>query len=123
MVNQEVQQRCNELTYLPATTNCPVFSTAVSDGLKSTALGASVTLQAGSPAEAYYCINGSGALVYVSAVASRPADCSAAGMATLQPGDYLKTTTQYNYAPLFPGLTVASLLPTPIAKTSMIRLQ
>jgi hypothetical protein len=82
-----------------------------------------VSLQSGSPAEGYYCVNSSGALQYVSDVSSKPADCTTAGMSSLQPGDYIKMTTTFAYAPLFPVITVASNFATPITKTSMIRLQ
>jgi len=123
MANQEVFNQCKNLSDLPASINCAAFNTAITQGLHSSALGSSVTLSAGSPAEGYYCVNQSGALVYVAGVNNKPADCSAAQMPLLQPGDYLRTTVQYNYAPIFPGLTVASTLPTPIVKTATIRLQ
>jgi Flp pilus assembly protein TadG len=123
MANQEVFSKCGQLTDLPVTKNCAAFSTAINTGLQSTSLGANVTLASGSPAEGYYCLNQSGALIYVSGVNSKPADCSATSMPTLQPGDYLSTTARYTYAPLFPGVTVASAFATPISKTSIIRLQ
>jgi Flp pilus assembly protein TadG len=106
---------------LPATTNCPGLTTAITNAVQSTSLGTSV--QSGSPAEGYYCVNSSGALQYVSAVSSKPADCTAAGMPSLQPGDYIQITTTFAYAPLFPGITVAGNFATPITKTAIIRLQ
>jgi Flp pilus assembly protein TadG len=108
--------------YLPATTSCPNFTTAVTKALQSTSLGTKVTLQEGSPAEGYYCVNNSGVLQFVSSVSSKPADCSAAGMASLKPADYIKITTKFSYAPLFPGVTVASAFTTPITDTSIMRL-
>ena len=107
---------------LPATTSCPALTTALTNAIQSTALGAQVTLQTGYPAEGYYCVNSSSSLQYVSAVTSRPADCSAAGMPSLQPADYIQIQTAFSYAPLFPGITVAGLFTTPITKTTMIRL-
>ena len=106
---------------LPATTNCPGLTTAITNAVQSTSLGTSV--QSGSPAEGYYCVNSSGALQYVSAVSSKPADCTAAGMPSLQPGDYIQITTTFAYAPLFPDITVAGNFATPITKTAIIRLQ
>jgi len=106
---------------LPATTNCPGLTTAITNAVQSTSLGTSV--QSGSPAEGYYCVNSSGALQYISAVSSKPADCTAAGMPSLQPADYIQITTKFAYAPLFPGITVAGTFATPITKTAMMRLQ
>ncbi len=34
----------------------------------------------------------------------------------------IQVTTTYSYAPLFPGITVASTFTTPITKTGMMRL-
>jgi Flp pilus assembly protein TadG len=107
---------------LPATTNCPGLATAVQNSLGSTSLGTRVALISGSPSEGYYCVNSSNALQYVSGVSSKPADCTAAGMPSLQPGDYIKVQTTFPYAPLFPGLSVTSTFATPINRTAMIRL-
>ncbi|MCC8974415.1 MULTISPECIES: TadE/TadG family type IV pilus assembly protein [Bradyrhizobium] len=111
-----------DLSQLPATTNCPGLTIAIQNALQSTSLGTRVSMISGSPSEGYYCINSSNALQYVSNVTSKPADCSAAGMPTLQPGDYIVIQTTFSYAPLFPGLSIASGLPTPINGTAMIRL-
>jgi len=120
---QAVWKSCDPFKgQLPATTNCPGMTTALTNAVQSTSLGTSVTLQSGYPAEGYYCVNSSGSLQYVSAVSSKPADCSAAGMATLQPADYIQIRTAFSYTPLFPGITVAGLFTTPITKTTMIRL-
>ncbi len=122
MGGQAAWKTC-DTSHLPATTNCSGLATAVQNAVQSTSLGTRVTLQSGSPSEGYYCVNGSNALQYVSDVSSKPADCSAAGMASLQPGDYINIQTTFAYAPLFPGMTVASAFATPIIKTSLIRLQ
>ena len=90
--------------------------------VQSTSLGTKVTLQSGSPAEGYYCVNSSNALVYVSSVSSKPANCSSVGMASLQPGDYIKVQTTFTYTPLFKGITVGGLLPTTITSTTYMRL-
>ena len=111
-----------DLPKLPATVNCPGLATAVQNALKSTSLGTRVALQAGSPSEGYYCINSSNALQYVSDVSSRPADCTAAGMPSLQPGDYIQVQTTFTYTPLFPGFSVASTFASPINRTAIMRL-
>lgn len=121
---QAAWKTCNpNNNQIPATTNCPGLTTAITNAVQSTSLGTSVSLQSGSPAEGYYCVNSSGALQYVSDVSSKPTDCTTAGMSSLQPGDYIQMTTTFAYAPLFPGITVAGNFATPITKTSMIRLQ
>jgi hypothetical protein len=98
------------------------LATAIQNALTSTSLGAGVSLIAGSPSEGYYCVNSSNALQYVSDVSSKPADCTAAGMPALQPGDYIQVQTTFTYAPFFPGLSVAITFPTPINRTAFMRL-
>jgi Flp pilus assembly protein TadG len=105
---------------LPATTNCPNLTTAITNAVHSTSLSTAVSLQATS--EGYYCVNSSGQLQYVSAVSSKPTDCTVAGVPSNKPGDYIKITTSYGYAPIFRGVSVARTFPTPIVRTSMMRL-
>ena len=119
---QAAWKTCNT-DQLPATTSCPGLAAAITKAVQSTSLGANVSLQAGSPSEGYYCLNSSNALQYVSDATKMPANCSAAGMPDLQPADYIKITTKFDYAPLFPGITVASTFVTPITKTAMMRLE
>jgi Flp pilus assembly protein TadG len=108
-------------TKLPATTNCSSLLNAMQNSMQSTSLGSAITLS-GTPQEGYYCINSSGALQYVSDVTSKPADCTAAGMPALLPGDYIIVNTTFTYQPLFPGFSVASTFPSPINRTAMMRL-
>jgi Flp pilus assembly protein TadG len=111
--------------FLPATTSCPGLTAAITGAAHSTTLGDQVSFQPGSPYEAYYCLNDSGALQNVGAVSSSstaPADCSVTGLPGQTPGDYIQITTTFAYAPLFPGVTAASLFTTPIIKTAMMRL-
>jgi Flp pilus assembly protein TadG len=108
---------------LPATTSCPGLSAAITGAAHSTTLGTQVSIQAGSPSEAYYCLNSSGALQNVGAVSSPPpTDCSVTGLPAQQPADYIQITTTYSYAPLFPGVTVAGAFTTPIVRTGTMRL-
>jgi Flp pilus assembly protein TadG len=111
-----------DLNHLPATTNCSGLTTAITNALKSTSLGTSVTLVSGSPSEGYYCVNSSNALQYVSGVSSKPADCTAAGMPALQPGDYIQVQTTFAYAPMFANLSIASTFTTPISSKALLRL-
>lgn len=115
------QKTCT-MDSLPATTNCPGLIAAVTSAVQSTSLGAEVTLQSDSPSEGYYCVNGANALEYVGAVDARPADCTAAGTPSLQPGDYIKISTTFSYQPMFSGITIAGMLATPITKTAWMRL-
>jgi Flp pilus assembly protein TadG len=110
------------LNQLPATTNCSGLDTAVQNAVQSTSLGTRVTLQSGSPSEGYYCVNSSNALQYVSDVSSKPTDCSSVGSPGLQPGDYIKISTTFAYAPMFAGITVAGAFTTPIIRTALMRL-
>lgn len=121
MAAQAAWKNC-DLTQLPASTNCPALANAVQNAVQSTSLGSRVALQSGSPSEGYYCINSANALQYVSDVTSKPADCSAANMPSLQPVDYIKIGTTFTYKPLFPGVTIADTFATPITKTAWMRL-
>jgi Flp pilus assembly protein TadG len=118
---QAAWKTCDQ-SQLPATTNCAGLTTAVKNAAASTSLGTSVSLVSGSPSEGYYCVNSSNALQYVSDVSSKPADCTAAGMPSLQPGDYIQVQTTFPYTPLFPGLSVTSTFATPINSTAFVRL-
>ena len=111
-----------DLSQLPATTNCAGLATAIQNALGSTSLGTRVSLISGSPAEGYYCVNASNTLQYVSDVSSKPADCTAAGMPSLQAADYIQIQTTFTYSPIFPGLSISSTFPTPINSASLMRL-
>jgi Flp pilus assembly protein TadG len=114
-----------DLTVLPPTTDCSSMAasvTAVQSALASTSLGTRVALVSGSPTVGYYCVNSSNALQYVSDISSKPADCTVAGTPTLQPGYYIQIQTTYTYTPIFPGMSIAGTFPTPINRTSLMRL-
>jgi len=109
--------------YLPATLSCPSLTTTITQAAQSTALGNLVTIAVGSPQEGFYCLNDAGTLQHIAnASLTPPADCSSTGLPGQQPGDYIQITTSFSYAPLFPGVTVAGVFPTPIMRTSMMRL-
>ena len=111
-----------DLNHLPASTRCPNMNSAVTTAVQSTALGNHVALQSGYPSEGYYCVNSSGALTWVSNVSSPPNNCSSVGSSSTEPADYVAIQTTYTYAPIFPGLSVASAFPTTITYTSWVRL-
>jgi Flp pilus assembly protein TadG len=114
-----------DLTVLPLTTDCSTLAasvTAVQNALGSTSLGTRVSLVSGSPSVGYYCVNSANALQYVSAISSKPADCTVAGTPTLQPGYYIQVQTTFTYNPIFPGMSISSTFPTPINRTSLMRL-
>jgi len=114
-----------DLTVLPPTTDCSTLAasvTAVQNALASTSLGTAVSLVSGSPSVGYYCVNSSNVLQYVSDISSKPADCTAAGTPSLQPGYYIQVQTTFTYTPIFPGMSISSTFPTPISRTSLMRL-
>lgn len=119
---QQALQTCGSSKTLPATKNCASLLTVVQTAVRSTSLGAAITLQNGSPSEGYYCVNTSNTLQFISAVTSKPADCTAAGTPALQPGDYIQIQTTFTYKSLFSGLSVASAFPSPIIRTALMRL-
>jgi Flp pilus assembly protein TadG len=88
-----------DLSQLPATTNCAVLAaTNIQSALESTSLRTRVSLISGSPSDGYYCVNSANALQYVSDVSSKPADCTAAGTPSLQPGHYIQVQTTFPYS-------------------------
>ncbi len=117
---QAAWKTCDQ-SHLPATTACTGLSTAVTTAVQSTSLGTHVTVASGSPAEGYYCVSSAGALVYVHDMTSKPADCSSVG-GTSGPADYVTIGVTYTYAPIFPGITVASTFPTTLTKTTFMRM-
>jgi Flp pilus assembly protein TadG len=111
-----------DLNHIPATSKCSGWTTVVGTAVHSTALGSSVSVASGFPSEGYYCVNSSGSLQYMSDTSSKPADCTAAGVSTNAPGDYVQVQVTYSYAPMFSGITVAGAFPTTISETSWMRL-
>lgn len=111
-----------DLNHVPATTQCSGLSQAIKAAIQSTSLGTQITLQSGSPSEGYYCVNASNQLKYVSDVSSKPADCSAVGMPSGVPADYISVQTSFAYSPLIPAISIVSLLTTPITSTAWMRL-
>jgi len=111
---------------LPATSNCPNIGAKVSAAAQLTSLGSAVTVASGTsaPPEGYYCITTSGTLVLAGPVTSaKPANCSASsGLSSDVPGDYVQITVSYSYTPLFPAVSIASTLASPIRRTAWMRL-
>jgi hypothetical protein len=109
--------------HLPATSNCQDLLPAVKTAVTSTSLGTSI--QPGAKfSEGWYCINSAKQLQLVaSATSAKPADCSAAQSPGLSPGLYLGVQAQYDYKPIFTGLTLAGSFATPITRTAWARMQ
>jgi Flp pilus assembly protein TadG len=85
---QSAWKACDPNKELPATIKCPALNAAVSAAIKSTTLGASVTL-ANAPVERYYCLNSANALIPDGGIAlgSKPSNCSSiAGAQAGEPG-------------------------------------
>jgi Flp pilus assembly protein TadG len=115
---------CDEDTKLPAKTNCGgSLDSTMTSAAQSTSLGNSVTL--GASEEAWFCADASGDLVQVAPLGGTvPADCSAtvAG-STAEPGDYIRVTASHSFSPIFPGASVAAVLPATITREGWMRLQ
>jgi len=118
---QAAWENC-DLNHLPVTTKCPAMPAKVAAAVQSTSLGTAVQLVSGYPSDAYYCVNTSGALQYVSDYANPPSDCSAAGSASTVPAEYVKVQTTFTYVPIFTGLSILSFLPSTITSTAWVRL-
>lgn len=126
VATQAAWATCDTAAKLPATpnayANCPAMPAAVTSAVQSTRFGANVTITATD--ENYYCVNtGTNALVTVGTFpAIKPADCSAVGSASDKPGDYVVITASYTFTPLFPAVSVAALLPSPVVRVAWMRL-
>ena len=117
---------CDTAAKLPATkgTNCPTLNSTMTAAAQTTSLGGNVTL--GTISEAYYCATSSGSLTEVAAATATtvPADCSATvATSTAKPGIYITVPVSYTFTPVFPGATVAALLPATITRSAWMRLQ
>lgn len=121
MAAQNIWKNCAPPN-LPASTSCTSWSNYATTGAQSTSLGTSVTVVAGYPAEAYWCVNGSGTLVNAAAIGAKPSDCSAQGNASAQPGDYVQVQTTYTFTPMFSALSVVGTLPATITGSTLMRL-
>jgi Flp pilus assembly protein TadG len=112
-------------TLTDVTSKCSGIATVITSAAQNTSLGTSVTAQIStSPAEAYYCSNGSGGLtkVTLTPITGSQPNCVLTVLLNVSPaGDYLPITATYTYTPLFPGATASSLLSTTISKTVWIR--
>lgn len=119
---------CAATTNHPATpnsyANCTGMPAAVTQAVQSTSLGANVTWSA--TAEGYYCILPGGTLKFVvAATGNPPSDCSKSGiggLSTDKPGDYVQITAQANFSPIFPAVSIASALTSPIVRQAWTRL-
>jgi Flp pilus assembly protein TadG len=111
-----------ELNETPVTLNCPDLGTAVTSALQGSALKSEVTLR--SPVEeAWYCVNNSRKLQKVSTnLAVSPGNCADYGV-DAAPALYLKVEAQYDYQPVFPGLTLAETFPDKVTRTAWMRVQ
>jgi Flp pilus assembly protein TadG len=104
----------------PATaTNCPYIATAVLAAVQGTSLGTTVSWS-NSPASTnanYYCPDGpDNSLISVaSGTTCTTTDAKA--------GYYVRIDVSYNFQPVFTGFSVASLLPTPITRSTWMRLE
>jgi len=132
---EEARSFCNSQTKLPATgTTCPGFQAYETTAIHSTSLGSGVSLVAGYPLEAYYCTLTTGAMQLVgtsgtfgSPPSGAPSSCDAVTnhsvAAGIGPSDWIQVQVTYTYTSVFPGMSVAALLPSTITKTSWSRLQ
>jgi Flp pilus assembly protein TadG len=134
---EEARSFCNNTTTkVPATdsSKCPGFSSAETSAIQSTSLGSGVSAVSGYPLEGYYCTLTTGALQLVgtsgtigSPPSGAPSNCDAvtnhSAAAGTAPGDYIQVRVSYTFTPVFAAVSVTSLLPTTITKTTWSRLK
>ena len=106
----------------PVTLNCPAAAAAINQAIHGSSLGAHVGLQGGLT-EGWYCVTSNSTLQFmVAATATKPVDCSAAGVPAGTPSLYLRVRTTYTYEPIFPGLTITESFPAAIVRTAWMRM-
>ncbi len=105
----------------PVTTACPGFGAKVTTAVAGTSLAAAITVDAGQPFEAWYCVDASNKLLLVGALNNKPANCAAAGKSFVMPGDYVVVAVSYTFKPLMAGAGVAAFLQTPIRRSAIMR--
>jgi len=115
---QTAWAQCAATGLIPATVNnyCSGLSTAMTTAAQSSSLGSGVSVTSTTED---YCCPGAGALTCQGSVSNTTPAACASGEA---PGDYLFVTVSYTYAPLYSGVSLASLLTTPITRTAWMRL-
>jgi Flp pilus assembly protein TadG len=114
---------------VPAVTNCtstsPTLLSAMTTAAQATSLGTGVTLASAQVTEGYYCSTGNSLTLVGSTKTigqTLPAQTANCTGSTDKPGDYLKATASYSFTPLYPVLSIAALLPTPITKDAWMRM-
>jgi Flp pilus assembly protein TadG len=128
---QAIRRECYD-SGVPVTQRCANVTSAATTAAQSTLLANGVTLSSGYPAEGYYCVNGSNTLVLVGSSGTvgspptkpNPYDCSGVvGGSTSSPSVYARVGVTYVYTPPFAGISVASLLQSPIVRTAWLRVE
>ena len=124
---QAVRGYCTPLQ-MPVTANCTGVLGQITTAVQSTSLGTQVALQDPAPVEGYYCVDSNNTLQLVGSLGQictppvKPAtfNCSSYG-SSAAPGDYVQVAVTYTYTPVFPSVTVAALLPSPVVRTAWYR--
>jgi Flp pilus assembly protein TadG len=119
---QAAWKTCDPSSMLPATQKCAGLNTAVTAAIQGTSLGTRVSLGSTGISEGYYCVNASNVFQSVGSLASKPANCSAAGNASVLPGDYIQVNVTFSYTPLLSMTVMGMRGASTITKTSWMRL-
>lgn len=128
MAAQAAWSACTSgMTPITSSSKCSGAQTIMTSAAQTTSLGSAVTIT--STTEGFYCVNSTGGLSLIGSTGtfgSPPATQSSCGTGTwlngTTPSDYIAVTVSYTYTPLFGGISVASLLTTPITKTTWMRM-
>lgn len=112
---------CSDESKLPATVNC---GADLKDRMEAAANQVSIggTITVSDPIdEGYYCTDqATEELVEVGDLNNKPADCTAHGSAEA-PGDFVTVTVNFDFNPLFPGLSAISYSDGPMTAEGWMR--
>jgi Flp pilus assembly protein TadG len=120
---QTAWAECASTGNVPALSNCTGLTSAITTAAHSTSMGSGVSVSSTTEdyccpgASALDCSDGSVASYATTAVPNCPS-----GEGGNPPGDYIFVTVSYTYSPLYPSVSLASVLTTPITRTAYMRL-
>jgi len=126
---QSVWASCGSSSNWPVTRYCTSWQSGINTSAQLTSLATNVTVT--SVVDGYYCVNGSGILTAIGSTgtfaspltATAPTSCGSGTWETTTPYEFVTVTVSYTYAPVFGGISVASLLPTSMTATSTMQVK
>jgi Flp pilus assembly protein TadG len=103
----------------PVTENCLAATSAATTAIRGTSLGDRISLH-GDLTEAWYCTTANDTLTRMGGPNDPPGSCPGSAA---KPALYVRVQVEFDYEPMFPGLTLAETFPDQIVKTAWMRVK